>query len=182
MKAINLLIIVFAFVLLTSAGSYSQIDTSHSREKLRKVVKEKLIEKLNIDETTANKFIDLAAAQKKEMKEYMKKRNDLTEYIFDNPQSSDVGTKLDDLMDTENKINQSKNDFYIKLKAFLTPNQIAQSMVFQKELMKFMRKEMKRNNKDDDRGDDHNGNHKDGNYKDDKHRDDKRNNEDRELF
>jgi hypothetical protein len=140
-------------------------------------VKEKLIEKLNIDETTANKFIDLAAAQKKEMKEYMKKRNDLTEYIFDNPQSSDVGTKLDDLMDTENKINQSKNDFYTKLKAFLTPNQIAQSMVFQKELMKFMRKEMKRNNKDDDRGDDHNGNRKD-----DKHRDDKRNNEDRELF
>jgi hypothetical protein len=177
MKAINFLMFVFVIVLLTSAGSYSQNDTSRSKEKLRKVVKEKLIEKLNIDEATANKFIDIAAAQRKEMKEYMKKKNELTDYIFENPQSSDVGTKLEDLMDTENKINQSRNDFYTKLKAFLTPNQIAQSMVFQKELMKFMRKEMKRNNKDDDRGDDHNGNRKE-----DKHRDDKRDNNDRELF
>jgi low affinity Fe/Cu permease len=176
MKAINILITVFAFVLLTSAGTYSQNDTSRSKEKLRKVIKEKLIEKLNIDEATANKFIDIAAAQRKEMKEFMKKRKDLTDYIFDNPQSSDVGTKLEDLMDTENKLNQSRNDFYTKLKSFLTPNQIAQSMVFQKELMKFMKKEMKRNNKNDDRGDDHNGNRKD-----DKHKDDKRNN-DRELF
>jgi len=177
MKAINFLTVVFVLVLLTSAGSYSQSDTSRSRDKLRKVVKEKLIEKLNIDDVTANKFIDLAAAHRKEMKENMKRRNDLTEYIFENPQSSDVGTKLDELMDTENKINQSKNDFYTKLKTFLTPNQIAQSMVFQKELMKFMRKEMKRNNKGDDRGDDHNGNRNNDKRKEDRH-----NNEDRDIF
>lgn len=134
MKAFNFLVFVFVIVLLTSAGSYSQNDTSRSKEKLRKVVKEKLIEKLKIDEASADKFIEIAAAQRKEMKEFIKKRKELTDYIFDNPQSSDVGAKLDDLMDTENKLNQSRNDFYTKLKSFLTRTRLHSQWYSRKNL------------------------------------------------
>lgn len=172
MKTFKLIIFVLAFILLAGSDSYSQNDTTRAKEKekLRKVVKEKLIEKLNIDEATAGKFIEITAANRKEMKEYNKKRKELTDYIFDNPQSSDIGTKLEELLDTENKVNQTRNEYYAKLKAILTPNQIAQAMVFQKELVKFMKKEMKRD-KGDDRG---------GRDKDDKRKDDK--GDDRNIF
>ena len=171
MKTFNILILVLTFVIMSSVSSYSQNDSVRSREKLKKIVKEKLIEKLKIDESIANKLIDLSAENRKVIKELTKKRKDLTEYIYDNPQSSDVGTKLEDLMDNENKINRERNDFYTKLKTFLTPNQIAQSMVFQKELMKFLKKEMKKNRKDDNMND--GDRHKDDKRKDDKHNDDR---------
>ena len=153
MKTLNLLLLVLSFIVLTSTGSYSQNDTSRSaaKEKLKKIVKEKLMEKMNLDDATATKFIELSAANRKEMKELRKKEKDLTDYIFDNPQSSDVGTKIEDLLEAQNKINQLRNDHYAKLKAFLTPTQIAQSMVFQKELVKFMKKEMKLEKKDKDK-------------------------------
>ncbi|MFZ4592480.1 MAG: hypothetical protein ACOYN6_15875 [Ignavibacteria bacterium] len=153
MKTLNLLLLVLSLIVFTSTGSYSQNDTSRSaaKEKLRKIVKEKLMEKMNLDDATATKFIELSAANRKEMKELRKKEKDLTDYIFDNPQSSDVGTKIEDLLEAENKINQLRNDHYAKLKAFLTPTQIAQSMVFQKELVKFMKKEMKLEKKEKDK-------------------------------
>jgi len=149
MKTFNFIILVLAFFVLASTTSYSQNDTARSRDKLKKIVKEKLIEKLKIDEPTANKLIELTAENRKETKELRKKQKELTDYIFDNPQSSDIGSKLDDLMDSENKLNQLKNDHYTKLKAFLTPTQIAQSIVFQRELMKFMKKEMKHDKSND---------------------------------
>jgi len=150
MKTLNLLLLVLSFIVLTSTGSYSQNDTSRAaaKEKLKKIVKEKLMEKMNLDDATATKFIELSTANRKEMKELRKKEKDLTDYIFDNPQSSDVGTKIEDLLEAQNKINQLRNDHYAKLKVFLTPTQIAQSMVFQKELVKFMKKEMKLEKKD----------------------------------
>jgi hypothetical protein len=177
MKTLNLLILTLSFVLLTSAGSYSQNDTSRTKDKLKKIVKEKLMEKMNLDDATATKLIELTASNRKDMKELRKKEKDLTDYIFDNPQSSDVGAKIEDLLDTENKINQLRNEHYTKLKSFLTPNQIAQSMVFQKELMKFMKKEMKH-----DKGDDKNGKEKDNRNKDSRDKDHSPGNSDRELF
>ncbi len=175
MKTLNLLILVLSFILLTGTSSYSQSDSARSRDKLKKIIKEKIIEKLKIDESSATKLIDLTTENRKDMKDLKKKRKELTEYIFENAQTSDVGTKMEDLMDTENKINQSRNDFYTKLKTFLTPNQIAQAMVFQKDLMKFMKKEMKRNKKDDNmKGDSKN--------KDEKRKDSKRNKDSEVLF
>jgi hypothetical protein len=177
MKILNLLILTLSFVLFTSAGSYSQNDTSRTKDKLKKIVKEKLMEKMNLDDATATKLIEITAANRKEMKELRKKEKDLTDYIFENPQSSDIGIKLDDLLNTENKINQLQNEHYTKLKSFLTPNQIAQSMVFQKELMKFMKKEMKH-----DKSDDRNGKEKDNRNKNGRDKDHSPGDGNRELF
>lgn len=152
MKTLNSIVLILSFLILTGTGAYSQTDTSRAaqKEKLKKMVKEKLMEKMSIDDASATKLMELASAHRKEMKELRKKEMDLTDYIFDNPTSSDVGTKIEDLLEAENKINQLRNDYYSKLKAFLTPTQIAQSMVFQKELTKFMKKEMKMEKKDKD--------------------------------
>ena len=181
-----------SFVLLTGTGSYSQTDTTRAngKEKLKKIVKVKLMEKMSIDDATATKIMELSSANRKEIKELMKKEKELMDYIFDNPQSSDVGTKLEDLLEIENKINQSRNDNYAKLKTFLTPNQIAQSLVFQKELTKFLKKEMKLDKKRDAKGDNEKGDKDKGDRdkgdrdKDDRNDKDKgdKHNEDRELF
>ncbi len=149
MKTLNFLILA-VIVLFFTATAQSQTDTSRAaqKEKLKKMVKEKLMEKMNLDDATATKLMELASANRKEMRELRKKEKELTDYIFDNPTAADVGTKIEDLLETENKINQTRNEHYAKLKTFLTPTQIAQSLVFQKELTKFMKKEMKLDKKE----------------------------------
>lgn len=156
MKNIKLFILVISLVLFIGTNAYSQKDSSRSNGKLRKVVKEKLMERVGLDESTADKLIEMTAEHRKEMKDFQKKRKELAEYIFDNPSNSNIGSKLDELFDVENKIHKAKSDHYLNLKSFLTPAQIAQSMTFQKDLLKFMKKEIdkkKKGKKNKDRDD-----------------------------
>jgi Spy/CpxP family protein refolding chaperone len=133
-KIIIILVFLTAFVFAVQA----QEDTSSigSRKKLHKAVKEKFMQKLNIDEATANKFFELYGEQKKEMKEFEKSKRQLMQSIEENPESSDVMTKIDQILDIDEKICKSRRDFITSLQKFLTPGQIAQSIIFQKNLKK----------------------------------------------
>lgn len=157
MKNIKLFILAISLVLFIGTNAYSQKDSSRSKDKLKKVVKEKLMERVGLDESTADKLIEMTAENRKLLKDLQKKRKEIAEYIFDNPDNSDMGSKLDELFDIETKINKARSDHYLNLKSFLTPSQIAKSMVFQKDLLKFMKKEMdkkKKGKKNRDKGDD----------------------------
>lgn len=158
MKNFNLFIIAITLILFTGTNAFSQRDSSQSNSKLKKVVKEKLMEKVGIDESTADKLIEITAENRKSMKELQKKRRDLAEYVLENPNNSDVGSKLDELYEIENKIHKTRSDHYLNLKSFLTPKQIALSMSFQKDLMKFMKKEIDKKKKGKNRKDKDNDN------------------------
>jgi hypothetical protein len=138
-RIILLLCIAFCF----NFSLHAQNDTtlSNSRTKLRKVIKEKLMEKLNIDDATANKFIKLFNEQKKTIGDYNKEKRQIFKSIEENPDAGDVSDKINDLLNIDDKINKSRRDFIDDLKRILTPKQIAQSLIFQKNLRKYFMKE-----------------------------------------
>jgi hypothetical protein len=138
-KILLLLFIAMCFNLNLKA----QEDTTltNSRIKLRKVIKEKLIEKLGIDEATANVFIKLFNEQKKTIGDYNKEKRQIFKSIEENPNAGDVKSKINSLLDIDDKINKSRRDFITELGKILTPQQIAQSLIFQKNLRKFFLKE-----------------------------------------
>lgn len=171
MKNIKIIYFILILILFVGTNAYSQKDSSRSKDKLKKIVKEKLMEKVGLDESSADKLIGLTSENRKELKELQKKRRELAEYVFENPKSPDVGSKLDDLFELETKISKTRSDHYQKLKSFLTPSQIALSMSFQKDLLKFMKKEMdkkkkgeKNRDKDDDNDNFNRGEGKQSNF------------------
>ncbi len=146
----KLKIFTFAIIILAvcSSGLYAQRDSSG--RKLKKVIREKLVEKIGIDETTADKVITLQTKHRKEIKELRKLQADYLKDITDNPESQDISSKLDAFVDCDNKIYQKRKEFLDDLKSFLTPKQIAQMMSFSKDLSKFMKKEMRNKHRDSD--------------------------------
>ncbi|MFA7360641.1 MAG: hypothetical protein WC139_06350 [Candidatus Kapaibacterium sp.] len=145
----NTKILIFAIVLTIIAGSnlFAQKDTTGAREKLRKVLKEKLIDKVGLSEATADKVMEITAEHRKEIKALKKQIKTLKKEIYDNPKSSDVGTKLDELAALQEKTHKSRTDLQTKMRSVLTPTQIAETMAFQKEVKKFMKKEVKKTKK-----------------------------------
>jgi hypothetical protein len=139
----NKIVIILILIVGFNFTLQAQEDTSltGSRHKLKKVVREKLIEKLEIDEASADKFITLYNEQKKVMGDYNKDKKDLMRTIEDNPDASDVMKKINDLIEIDDKINKSRKEFIAELQKFLTPKQIAQSIIFQKNLRKLFLKE-----------------------------------------
>lgn len=127
---------------------YAQRDTSG--RKLKKVIREKLVEKIGIDETTADKVITLQSKHRKEIKELKKMQAEYLIDITENPESSDISSKLDAFVDCDSKIYQKRKEFLDELKSYLTPKQIAQMLSFSKDLSKFMKKEMKNKHRDSD--------------------------------
>ncbi len=133
-KLLILLIFIFGF----SFSVYSQEDTLNigSKHKLRKVIKEKLMKKLEIDEITAEKFTKLYNEQIKLIVEYNKNKREIMKSIEENPDSKDVMNKIEELIEIDSKIIKARKDFISELQKFLTPKQIAQSIIFQKNLRK----------------------------------------------
>jgi hypothetical protein len=141
-KIIFLIIIIAGFNISLQAQEDSTL--TNSRTRLRKAIKEKLMEKLNIDDATANKVIKLSNEQKKQVAEYTKEKRQTIKYIEDNPDAGDIMSKINGLLEIDDKINKSRKDFLEELKTFLTPKQIAQSIIFQKNLRKLFLKEKER--------------------------------------
>jgi hypothetical protein len=137
-KIIFLIIIIFAFNVLSKAQEDS---LQHSHLKLKKAIKEKLMEKLSINETTADKVIKTGNEQRKISSDFIKEKKQIMKYIEDNPDASDIMNKINDFIAIDDKINKSRKDFVDKLKTILTPKQIAQALILQKNLHKMFHKE-----------------------------------------
>ncbi|MFA5404588.1 MAG: hypothetical protein WC358_06610 [Ignavibacteria bacterium] len=136
------ILIIFILIAGFSITLQAQEDTSMtgSKKKLRIAIKEKFMQKLNIDEATANKFFNLYNEQRKINKDFKKNKKDLMKLIEENPDASDVMSKINQLIEIDDKITKSRKDFVTELQKFLTPKQIAQSITFQKNLKKLFNK------------------------------------------
>ena len=144
----NIKIILLMLLFFFSASAFAQTDTTTAREKLKTVVREKLIDKAGMDAITADKVIEMTAANRREMMEIKKQIKETRKYIYDNPESSDISSKLDELMELDGKLHKTRMDLYISMKSMLTPTQIAKTMAFQKNLSKFMKDEVDKKKKD----------------------------------
>lgn len=132
---------MFFFGIILSAQPQEDTSLINSRKQLKKVIKEKLIEKLNIDDETANKFIKLFNDERKRVSEYSKEKRAIVKYLEDNPDASDAMNKINDLLAVDEKIIKSRKDFIDELKKILTPQQIAKALIFQKNLRKMFYKD-----------------------------------------
>jgi len=68
------------------------------------------------------------------------------ESIESNLDAADMNTKTDRLFEIDKSIENSKNEFYDNLKTIFNYKQIAQTLIFQRNLKQFLKKELKKRN------------------------------------
>jgi|GEM_PF-7036870 predicted metal-dependent phosphoesterase TrpH len=143
MKKFLYLCFAFIFVLLANNISFSQNDTNNnsSGKEIRKIVRQKLMEKLNVDDKTINSYLIVYAEYRKKDIELNKQKAALVKYIEDNTDALDISQKMDDLLNIQTKIIDARRDYIEKAKKILTPQQLAKAIVFQKKLRKIMNTE-----------------------------------------
>ena len=143
MKKFLYLCFAFIFVLLANNISFSQNDTNNnsSGKEIRKIVRQKLMEKLNVDDKTINSYLIVYAEYRKKDIELNKQKAALVKYIEDNTDASDISQKMDDLLNIQTKIIDARRDYIEKAKKILTHQQLAKAIVFQKKLRKIMNTE-----------------------------------------
>jgi Spy/CpxP family protein refolding chaperone len=142
-----ILILAVVTVMLSSGVSNAQgrdtLDKKNFREKLMNVKKDKLMEKMNIDETTADKIFDVVGETIDVIRGYNKQKRTTYQYIEQNPDASDLDSKINELLDLDIQIANAKKEQYNKLKEFLTPKQIAKAYIFNRKFDQEIRKKIK---------------------------------------
>ena len=132
-----ILILSAITILLSSGISHSQgrdtLDRKDFREKLMKVRMDKLMEKMNFDEPTAKRLLDVVGETMDEIRGYNRQKREMYHYIEQNPDASDIDVK----------IANAKKDQYSRLKEFLTPGEIAKAYIFNRKFDKELREKVK---------------------------------------
>lgn len=155
-----ILLILFLSIVSGAGTSFAQPkdgkfdgkdDRKDFREKIQKLRKEKLIEKLNISETTADKVFEMEGNMVDEIRGYQKEKRETFKEIESNPDATDIDSKLNRILDLDIKVAETKKNYYTNLKEILTPKQIAEAMVLQMKFNKKLREQFKKNRKKGDR-------------------------------
>lgn len=151
-----ILLILFLSIVTGAGTSFAQPkdgkfdgkdDRKDFREKIQKLRKEKLIEKLNISETTADKVFEMEGSMVDEIREYQKEKRETFKEIENNPDATDIDSKLNRILDLDIKTAEAKKSYYTNLKEILTPKQIAEAMVLQMKFNKKLREQFKKKRK-----------------------------------
>lgn len=142
-------LILFLLFLLVNTGFAQRDGKMQFKEEFEKIMKQKMMEGLNIDDATADKFMETYKQSKQNLRVLMKEKRELQKSIEMDPEAIDIGTKLDKWMKIDTKIIESRNQYYNDLKTFLTPAQIAKSINLRKKVEKELRNELKKHRKQD---------------------------------
>lgn len=150
MKKTYLIIFTILFLLMSNNYSDAQVDSTKGQfvNRIRKVLKEKLIEKLELDEQTADKYVELYYVAADETVKLNEQRFKTYKYLEDNPEASDIDQKLDELIEVDSKLTDTRKDFLLGIKEILTTKQTAQAVVFQNKFNRFLREQINKFKKD----------------------------------
>jgi len=143
MKHYKILSLVFLAMLFCSS-LYAQPKMN---EELNKIRKQKYMEKVQVDNSTADRYFSLFDENFKTMMKYNREKRETMKYIEQNIDAGDVSAKMDEVLALESKILDLKKSFLNDLKTFLTPKQIAQSFIFQKKFNDGLKKEINKKKK-----------------------------------
>lgn len=136
------LILFCVIALMFAANSYAQNDREDFKQKLNQVRKEKFIERVKVDDATADKYFQVTDVFLKQIKDLNQSQKTLVKSMKDNPNASDIESKLNQYIDNESKIGNTKTEYYQNLRTFLSTTQVAQAIVFQREFMKKLKDEV----------------------------------------
>ena len=102
------------------------------------------MEKLNLSESSADKYISAFRENNDKVKELMKEKKSLMRSIEANPEAPDIGTKLDQSFDIDNRIIETRRSFVKDVSSYLTPQQIAKSMILKKNFNKEFKNQIRK--------------------------------------
>lgn len=136
---------IFSFIINLC---FAQQDTSNKIYKFRQTYKKKLIEQVGLSEQVAEKYLDIQIEFRSKIRDIAKERKELMEYIENNPESPDIGKKLDKLFSLEDEAYKNRKNYIASIKEILTPEQIAKTMILQKETRKLIKEKSKDKKKD----------------------------------
>ena len=150
-KLFNITLTLLLIIVLHNFSFAQNDDPKDFKERIRKVAKEKIMEKLQLDEQTAEEVIELATKSREEIAKLNKQRLSIYKYFEDNPEAEDIEQKLDELIDIEVKITEHREKLLTDLKQILTSQQIAQALVFQLKFTKYLREQIEKHKKNRER-------------------------------
>lgn len=127
------ILFVLALLILPGIELKAQDAGDDFRDKIEKIKIEKLIKRLNLDESTAAVFTDKYKSFSKVIRELNKKRLTAYKSMVENLESgSGLDTLVNQVLNIENEINQNRMDFAEELKKMLTPKQLATMIIFER--------------------------------------------------
>ncbi len=147
--------VILLALFLTANLATAQNDDGNGkkgmREDMEKLMRQKIVEGLDISEATADKFISAFKENTDQIRSLEKENRELLKSIELDPDATDIDSKLNKILDIESQKTELKKSFFNELRTFLTPQQIAKTLVlrmnFRKKLRKEIQNQRKRNNK-----------------------------------
>lgn len=143
--------IVFTFVNLSTAqfDNNKDNDKKQFRAQIDSIMKQKLIEKLNLSESSADKYIIAIRENNGKVKDLLKEKKTIMKSIEADPEAADVGGKLDKSFEIDSRIIETRKEFIRDVSSYMTPQQIAKSMILKKNFNKEFKNQIKKHkNKD----------------------------------
>ena len=143
--------IVFTFVNLSTAqfDNNKDNDKKQFRAQIDSIMKQKLIEKLNLSESSAGKYIIAIRENNGKVKDLLKEKKTIMKSIEADPEAADVGSKLDKSFEIDSRIIETRKEFIRDISSYMTPQQIAKSMILKKNFNKEFKNQIKKHkNKD----------------------------------
>ena len=135
----NFILIVIIFIVSFSAAN---AQPKKMTDELKKIRKEKYLENVSVDDATADRYFELFDENFLAVKKLSKQKKENMEYIEKNVDAADVSAKIEEILDIDSKIVEKKKDLYNQLKTFLSPKQIAQSIIFQLKFNKELKNQI----------------------------------------
>ncbi len=143
--------IVFTFVSLCTAqfDNYKDNDKKQFRAQIDSIMKQKLIEKLDLSESSADKYIIAIRENNSKVKDLLKEKKTIMKSIEADPEAADVGSKLDKSFEIDSRIIETRKEFIKDISSYMTPQQIAKSMILKRNFNKEFKNQIKKHkNKD----------------------------------
>ena len=137
-----LIIILWAACLLSSpVFIFAQDKDDDFREKIENIKLDKMVKKMELDESTIATFKDKYKTFSKSMRQLNTLRAKAYKEMTENIESGNgIDTLVDQVLNYETEINRERTDFVNDLKSILTSKQIAIMIVFERRFNNQLRK------------------------------------------
>ena len=138
----NIIFILGTLFMLCSLQANAQIDTQNTKagKLIRESIRKKFIEYVRTDEQTTEKFFSDFRKNRKEINTLLRERQYIMKEIELNTDADDIQQKLERVSQIDKNIFNLKQEFSESLKAYLTPEQIAKTIIFEKKIRKIINK------------------------------------------
>ena len=139
------LVIAAVFIVLSANPALNAQEKGDKfRDKIEKIKIEKLINKLELDENSAEVFTAKYKDFSRLIKDLNRKRFNAYKLMVENLESgSGLDTLVDQVIGYETQINDEREKFAEDLKTILSPKQIATMIVFERKFNNELRKLLK---------------------------------------